>query len=441
MRIYHILFVFCSATSLIAQPGEQPNILFILADDVGQEVLGCYGGASYFTPNLDELARTGMQFRHAYSMPNCFPTRLTLLTGKYPLRHGALTWGHFPKQEEPFTFSNILRENGYRTGIAGKWQLTLLKDDPQHPKRLGFDHSDLFGWHEGARYYDPLIYQNGKVRHDTKGHYGPDLYLESLINFMRENRENPFLAYYPMALCHDVTDDLREPVPHGFFDRYDNFAEMVGEMDRIVGRLVAALNILGLREKTLIIFIGDNGTPQEMIVRADDHILVKEPIVSIQNGKFVPGGKSTLLDGGTRVPMLVNWQGVIQPGQIVDDLVDFSDFYPTFLDLAGIPIPGDQNLDGSSFADRILKAHATDRKWVYAEAFSLPKPGGVEPSEPASGLKWIRNRDWKWYNNGDLFDMTKDPKERHPIRSEYDSDTSKVIRIELEKIYKAKFGE
>ena len=178
------------------QPEEKPNILFILADDVGQEVLGCYGGESYATPHLDHLAATGMRFRHAYSMPSCFPTRVTLMTGRYPLRFGRIVWGNFPKGAESSTFASLLQQNGYSTGITGKWQLTLMRNDPQHPARLGFQHSELFGWHEGPRYYEPMIYHNGQVRGDTKGHYGPDLYLRSTIDFIRRNRDRPFLAYY-----------------------------------------------------------------------------------------------------------------------------------------------------------------------------------------------------------------------------------------------------
>jgi len=102
---------------------SKPNILFILADDVGQEVLSCYGGESYHTPNIDELARTGMRFKHAYSMPTCVPSRLTIMTGKYPVRFGETKWGEFPKSAEKETFSNLLQEEGYATGIAGKWQM------------------------------------------------------------------------------------------------------------------------------------------------------------------------------------------------------------------------------------------------------------------------------------------------------------------------------
>lgn len=420
---------------------DKPNILFILADDVGQEVLGCYGGESYDTPHIDDLARTGMRFRHAYSMPTCAPSRLTIMTGKYPARFGEVRWGDFPKYEEPHTFSNLMQENGYVTGIAGKWQLSLLRDDPQHPARLGFQHSDLFGWHEGPRYYEPMIYRNGQVRIDTKPYYGPDLYTRSLIEFITTNRDKPFIAYYSMALCHEVTDDLETPVPHSPFDRYDSYPEMVAEMDRAVGRVVAALNALRLREKTLIIFVADNGTPQNLIVRAEGKELIKEAIVSMQKGLEIRGGKATLTDGGTRVPMIANWTGIIEGGQVVDDLVDFSDFLPTFLDLAGAPEAISQNIDGLSFSGLLYANGKSKRSWTYAEESVLPAPGGVEPSGTSSGLKYVRTADWKLYNDGRLYHMKNDRFEQAPILSENDTEVSRVIRKELDLTFKNEFNE
>ena len=248
--VWHGLHAVCMADDL--RSDARPNIIFILADDVGQEVLGCYGGESYATPNLDHLAKTGMRFRHCYAMPMCHPTRVTLLTGKYPFRltesdtHIAPRWGTFPAQAESQTFAHKLAQARYATGVFGKWQLALLRDTPDHAYRLGFQESQLFGWHEGPRYHEPLIYHNGKLRSDTLGHYGPDLYVHALVEFVKANRERPFLAFYPMALCHDVTDDLEVPVPHGPLERYESYPEMVAEMDRAVGRIISALNSLKL---------------------------------------------------------------------------------------------------------------------------------------------------------------------------------------------------
>ncbi|HVX60113.1 MAG TPA: sulfatase-like hydrolase/transferase [Pirellulales bacterium] len=411
---------------------DRPNILFILADDVGQEVLGCYGGQSYSTPHLDELARTGMLFRHGFSMPVCHPTRLTLMTGKYPFRHGQVTWGDFPDAEERYTWANLLADSGYATYIAGKWQLCLLRDDPLHPRRLGFPHFDLFGWHEGPRYYEPMIYRDGTVRNDTLGHYGPDLYVRGLIEFMKSNRDRPFAAYYSMAVCHEVTDDLETPVPQGPFGRYDSYAEMVAQMDRGVGRLVAALEALGLREKTLILFTADNGTPPEIIVRAEGKKLIKEPVVSRQNGLLVPGGKGKLTDDGTNVPLIANWPGTIRPGQVIDDLVDMSDYLPTFVELAGSELPAGRTIDGVSFAPRLLGAGASKRSWAYAQEAVLPKPGGVEADGASSGLRWVRTGRWKLYNDGRLFDMRADLQERNLLLADADDSAARSARQQLE---------
>ena len=439
MRIT-LLFVVFLPFLLLAQDHSQPNILFILADDVGREVLSCYGAQSYRTPHLDELAHSGMKFEHAYSMPTCFPSRLAIMTGRYPLRQGKLTWGHFPEREEAHTFSNLLLQAGYQTGVAGKWQLTLLKDDPEHPIRMGFQQSDLFGWHEGPRYYEPMIYHNGEVRNDTEGFYGPDLYVRSLIEFMKEYRDRPFIAYYPMTLCHDVTDDLPAPVPHGPLGRYDSYPEMVAEMDRAVGRLVAALNGLGLREKTLILFVADNGTPRRVIVRAEEGKLIREPVYSTFAGRPVRGGKSTLLDTGTRVPMIANWPGTIAPGQVVSDLVDFSDFLPTFLDLAGVSPPPDRDLDGHSFAPLLFGKGHSGRAWAYAESRSLlPVREGEDSSAPRPNLKWLRNAEWKLYNDGRLVHMKADPWEQAPVTVETDTDESRKIREQLEAVFSNKF--
>lgn len=422
-----LVLIFAFTCIRASEAAERPNFLLILADDVGQEVLGCYGGESYATPHLDALAESGMRFRHAYSMPSCHPTRLALMTGRYPFRHDA-TWGDFPQEEEATTFASRLREAGYATAVAGKWQLTLLRDNPDHAQQLGFDNSDLFGWHEGPRYYEPLIYRNGTVGDDTVGHYGPDLYVRSLIDFMAAHRDRPFLAYYPMAVCHDVTNDLDKPVPHGPFGRYDSYAEMVAEMDRAVGRLVAALNALRLRENTLLLFLSDNGTPQRSIVRAEGDTLIREPIVSRQHGRDVSGGKTTLTDWGTRVPMIANWPEVIAPGQVVNDLVDCSDVWPTLMDLAGIALPKARRIDGVSFAGRLRGEASTPRGWVFAQQPMRRDRDSGELSQLTATPHWVRTARWKLYHDGRLIDMQTDPHEQHPILADADTGESSAAR-------------
>ncbi len=380
---------------------NRPNIVFILADDVGREVLGCYGGVDYPTPNLDALAESGARFTHAYSMPVCHPSRTTLLTGCYPRTIGNPKWGSFPAELEDQTVAQALKQAGYRTAVAGKWQLCLLKKDPSHPQRLGFEKSSLFGWHEGARYYDPLIHENGSILENTEGTYGPDHYVDFLLDFMKENRKKPFFAFYSMALCHDVTDDIEEAVPYApGRDRYDSFAEMAAQMDRKIGDLVTGIEDLGLRENTLILFTTDNGTPFRTIARYEDGKYIREPVSSQYQGMDVPGGKGSLNDWGTRVPTIASWPGVIDAGQVWDDLIDFSDILPTFVELVGADLP-EGDLDGQSFAGRLSANQPGPRQWAYAES--------------RGNRYFAKTRTHKLYNDGRFYNSAEDPFEKSPL--------------------------
>lgn len=420
MRIAFLLIVALSAivTGDFCNAADRPpNILLIMADDVGVDAIGCYGGTSYKTPHIDALAKSGMRFNHCFSMPVCHPTRTTLLTGRYPFRLKHPKWGTFPKSEAKNTVAHFLKKAGYATAIAGKWQLTLQKNDPLHPQRLGFDDSCVFGWHEGPRYYDPMIYQNGKLRTGTKGKYGPDLYVQFLADFMKANRKKPFFAYYSMALCHDVTDDLKGPVPYApGKSHFDTFAEMMVQMDKHVGQIIKAVDDLGLRENTVILFTGDNGTPKGNIHEYKNGKYVRIPVYSMYKGKKVRGGKGDLTNGGTNVPLIVNWKGTIKPGQVVGDLVDFSDWLPTCVDLAGAKLPSGQQIDGQSFAVRLRENKPAPRKWAYAER----------------GKKrwWVRTQRWKLYSDGKLFDMANDSREKSAIKT--DTRESAAARKRLE---------
>lgn len=386
---------------------ERPNIVLILADDVGCEPLGCYGGSSYKTPNLDRLAAGGMRFRHCYSMPSCHPTRINLLTGRYPFRLRNPKWGSFPKAVEKQTIAHTMKNAGYATAVAGKWQLTMLKDDLDHPHRLGFDQYCLFGWHEGPRYYEPLLWQNGKRREDVNDRYGPDVYCDFLIDFFKKNQKKPFFAFYSMALCHDVTDDLEEPVPYGPNGHYDTYAEMMDAMDKRVGRIVDALDELKLREETLILFTGDNGTAGSYIHAAENGKYIRKPVFSKLGDQMIRGGKTKLTNWGTNVPLIASWPGKIKPGQVVDDLVDMSDFLPTCAALSGRAPQNRVAIDGHSFAARLTEGKQTTRQWTFAAA---------------RGKHWVRDHKWKLYSDGRFFDVSNDPFEKTPVK---DTDLSK----------------
>ena len=186
-------------------PAERPNVLLIMADDLGYEGLGANGGTSYRTPHLDALAGTGMRFEHCYSMPVCSPSRVKLMTGRYNFRN-YLGWGILDPKER--TFGHVLREAGYATCVSGKWQLCQFDrpENADHPRRSGFDEHCVWVWHfrkgKPSRYWDPYIWQAGRLRDDLNGKYGPDVHCEFVIDFIERNKSRPFFAYYSTNLVH-----------------------------------------------------------------------------------------------------------------------------------------------------------------------------------------------------------------------------------------------
>ncbi len=396
----------------------RPNFLIILADDVGRDAIGCYGGRSYATPSVDALAAEGLRFEQAYVMPVCHPTRTTLLSGRYPFRQGHPRWGSYPRDEEKTTFAALLKEAGYATAIAGKWQLGLLKNDPQQPRRMGFAESCLFGWHEGPRYWGPLLYENGKARRYSDGTFGPDESVEFLTRFMQQHKEGPFLAFYSMALSHAVTDDLDQPVPFGpGKDRYESYADMMAAMDERVGRIVGTVDELGVSDRTMVLFLGDNGTAAKSIVRAEGGKYIQEPVLSETTWGLVPGGKGSLSDAGTRVPWIVRWPGTVPADRTTEALVDGSDLLPTLLELAGVPLPPNVELDGRSFAATLADPQQGRRDWVYAEH---------------RGNSFVADERWKLMSDGKLFDRATDPLETKPVRA--DSSEVTAARKKLDQI-------
>ena len=401
----------------------RPNIVFIMADDVGLEALGCYGGTSYDTPNLNKLAETGIRFNHCYSNPVCAPSRVKIMTGRYNFRNYK-RWGHIPPEE--ITFGHVLQSAGYATAIAGKWQMTLLKNDPCHITRMGFGKNCCFGWHEGPRYYHPLIYENGEIREEYKNDYGPDVYCRFITDFIKANRDRPFLAYYSMALAHEISNDLSPPPPTGPSGRYKTYKELVEYMDKLVGRVVKTLEQLNLREKTLVLFTGDKRTPASFITKVENDKYISEPLRSKMNGETVIGGKGKLTDAGTNVPLIANWPGTAPAGNICKDLIDFSDFMPTFAELAGAKLPRDRAIDGKSFAPQLKGRKGNPRKWAYVRH---------------DAKAWIRTQRWKSYTDGRFFDMRNDPKEKSPIppgeESEQAGKVRKFLQKQLDKLQKS----
>ena len=414
-----ILFIFSDPAL------AKPNIVLILADDVGCEPIGCYGGESFATPNVDALAKGGMKFKHCYSMPVCHPSRIALMTGRYPFRFKA-GWGSFPKNEERHSIGRVMQRAGYATAVAGKWQLSLMKKDLDQPRRLGFDEWSVFGWHEGARFHEPMIYQNGKVRDDLKGRYGPEVYVEFLSDFMeRSHKENkPFFAYYSMALAHDVTDDLKWQVPYPpGKDRWMNYGEMIASMDEMIGRLMANLDRLKLRENTIVFFTGDNGTAARSKLRhtgKSGKQYEYEKVVVTQKGKKIAGGKGLLINRGTHVPLIVSWPGKVAPNSVNKSLVDFSDWLPTVAELGGTELPGNVKLDGQSFASSFLGKKGSTRTFAFAES--------------RGNRAFVRDQRHKLYANGKLYDVPADPEEKKPLSKEKYPEIRKRLQTAMDEV-------
>ncbi len=397
-----------STLALQAAESQKPNILLIMADDVGVEAFSSYGGESYHTPHIDALADQGMRFSHCYSQPLCTPSRVKLLTGKSNLRN-YVRFSILDRNER--TFAHMAKEAGYATATAGKWQLLGASHYGEWagrgatPGQAGFDTWCLWQVGElGSRYWNPQMEVDGELQEPAQGGFGPDLSCQHLLDFAAEHRSEPFLAYFPMALVHSPfvhtpltrTEQTAEVDPGS---KQERFAEMMTYMDVVVGRLVSGLEALGLRERTLIVFIGDNGTSRG--------------IQSVQGGQKVIGAKAHPTDAGTHVPMIASWPGRIEPGSVCDDLVDFSDFMPTLAEAMGQGLPSGQVCDGFSFLPQLLGQPGSPREFITI--YSNPRP-----EDPAKNPRvcFARNKRFKLYDDGRLFDCVKDPLEERPLSVE-----------------------
>ena len=396
-----ILFTLCFG---VHASDEQPrHIVLIMADDIGIEGFGCYGGEDYNTPNIDRLASTGLRFTHAYSQPLCTPTRLEIMTGRENHRN----WKYFGiLSPEEKTFGHMMQGFGYKTCIAGKWQLQSY-DPPEfpnaeqrrgsgmHPKDAGFDEYSLFhSLHtedKGSRYGNPTFLRNGQLYESLDGQYGEDLSAEFILDFMKRHQESPTFVYYPMALPHwpmvptPISDAWKTPLRRLEEDtRY--FPDMVEYMDQLIGRLLDGINQLGMREETLVLFYSDNGTDRR--------------IKSNFQGQIIDGGKNTTAQTGIRVPLVANWRGKIQPG-IHSGLVEASDFLPTLAALAGRSVPDDWQIDGVSFAPQLMGQKGASRDWAFF--WYDPRPGWDKDQFQRS--IFALDHRYKLFADGRMFDI------------------------------------
>lgn len=388
---------------------RRPNVVLILADDLGYECLGCDGGTSYQTPVLDGLARTGVRFDHCYSTPLCTPSRVQLMTGRYGFRNYK-AWATLDPKEK--TFAQMLKAAGYATCISGKWQ---LGGGPSAPSNAGFDEHCLWqlegGDEKGERYHNPKLVRNGKPYEGLDGKYGPDMLCDFLLDFIERKKSQPFLAYYPMCLTHAPF----QPTPDSKGEKTDKtqyFADMVAYMDKLVGRITAKLDALGLRENTLLVFLGDNGTDRR--------------ITSAMGDRKVKGDKGLTTEGGTHVPLIANWKGTVPAGRVCQDLVDFSDFLPTLAAACSAKLPEEVTIDGRSFLPQLLGKEGQPREWIFC--FYDPKQGNW------TRKRYAQDKRWKLYDDGNLFDLKADVLEKQPLAAAGDTAEAAAARKKLQAV-------
>lgn len=384
---------------------SRPNVILIMADDFGYELVGANGGTSYKTPHLDRLAQTGTRFTQCYVQPLCTPTRVQLMTGIYNVRN-YIEFGTLSK--DATTFGHLFRKAGDATCITGKWQLGR---DFALPAHFGFDEYCLWQLtRRPERYKNAGLEVNGKEIDYSNGEYGPDIVSDYALDFVTRKKDSAFFLYYPMMLTHDpfqVTpdsddyDSKKKPLQKegkGARDdenslRHQHFTDMVQYADKLIGKLVSRLEQLGLREKTLILFVGDNGTGAGM--------------KSMMGDKVVIGGKGQTIETGMHVPLIANWPTKVASGRVSVDLVDSTDFLPTICEAAGIAVPSELKIDGRSFWAQCCGEKGRPREWIYSW-YSRDGSAGTKH-------EFARSAQFKLYRDGRFFDVSTEDMDRKPI--------------------------
>ena len=383
-----------------AKETRKPNIIFVLADDLGYAEIGCNGSDKYKTPNIDKLASEGMRFTHAYANPLSGPSRAVLLTGRYNFRTGATNQDACSEVFQPTErmLPAYLKPAGYVSTAIGKWgQL------PLDPSDFGFeDYLRFFG--SGIYWTEPGKKQNYRVNGADlvlkENEYMPDLMHKQLVDFMTKNKEKPFFAYYPLSHVHgEIT---RTPDSKNDKDYYN---DNITYMDKLVGELRTELDRLKLSDNTIVIFFSDNGTAGP---RADAATI---------GGRRLIGQKGKMEEGGSLEPLIVYWPGVTPKGKVSDDLISSTDFLPTFAEITGAQLPKDVVLDGQSFNAQLHGQKGTPRTSLFVQL---------------ANNYWVRNMGWKLNQSGELFDMSKAPFEEIAVPADTKNPAAVAARTSLQ---------
>lgn len=377
--------LFAASAACIAlenQGDERPNILFILADDMGKEWVSSYGAQGIKTPSIDKLAAEGMRFNNAWSHPQCTPSRVSLITGQYPFRNGWVNhwdsprWGQaYLDSEQNQSMAKVMQSAGYATVAAGKWQVNDFRIEPDAMTRHGFDGYAMWTGYESGnpasaeRYWDPYIHTKDGSR-TYQGQFGEDVFSNFILDFIEQKKDQPWFAYYAMNLPHGplTTTPLKAEIQ----SQIEKHKAMVEYADFILARMLRELESMGERENTIIVWTTDNGTARN--------------IVGDLNGRTVRGGKTLTTENGINSPFIVNGPGIVPSGVVTDALVDFTDILPTFAELAETKVPSSYTLDGQSFSSLIL-GQSKDSKRDYI--LSMGGKNEAEVSEQGVENKYV----------------------------------------------------
>ena len=411
---------FCSLMAC-EKKEQKPNVILIMADDMGYECLSVNGATAYQTPYLDKMATFGMRFTNVFSQPLCTPSRVKIMTGKHNYRNYE-HFGYLNSNQK--TFGNLRKDAGYKTCISGKWQLNGLsyelpgKEDPTRPNGFGFDEHCL--WQltrprkDGERFANPLIYKNGEEMTGLEDAYGPDIFADFILDFIDNHKNEPFFIYYPMVLVHDPfvpTPD--SPEWENTENRHEKdttyFKDMMAYTDKIVGKIQGKLKANGLEKKTILIFTADNGT----------HFSITTPTV---NGPY-QGGKSFTTQRGIHVPFVVSWPDQISRKGDYNGIIDFSDFYPTLAEIADIDISG-EIIDGKSFLS-VLKGDFSDKKSTTLIHYD-PMWGRTSRNRN----RFSMTDQYKLYQDGSFFNFSDNIDEEAPLVDMTESES--MIKEKLE---------
>jgi len=420
----------CSSPQIATSKQDAlPNIVLILVDDLGKEWISCYGADDIVTPNIDALAASGTKFNNVYCMPQCTPSRVTLLTGQYPFRHGWVNhwdvprWGggaHFDETMNP-SLGRKLQQAGYKTCIAGKWQIDDFRVEPNALINNGFDEYCMWTGYEtgieasAKRYQDPYLFTS-EGSNTYSGQFGPDVFREFIEKFIRKNQDSTFFVYYPMVLTH--TPFVNTP-DEALDSNYDKHGAMVRYTDKIIGEIVKVIEELMIRDNTLIIVTTDNGTSGQ--------------ITGVREGTLVKGAKSRTSEAGVSIPFIASWPGTLNQNSESDALIDFTDFYPTLVDLAENP-PYETGLgkviDGHSFKEVLtMNKPESKRSWIMSMGggnYAQLTDQGVE-NQYLFRDRVIRNDRYKLYLSSQrqvtsFYDLQLDPSEMVNLLDSLNSD-------------------